>query len=72
MDNEIEKMMGIPLTIMSSDGESFSIRCMNCGETGSFVTTIDGNFICCVKCTCVLADREKQTKTDTSKAYFAL
>ena len=72
MGNDIEKMMSIPLNITSSDGESFSIRCMNCGETGRFVTTICGNFICCVKCTCVLADREAQTKTDMSNVGWKL
>ena len=72
MSNEIEKMMGIPLHITSSDGDVFKVRCMHCGEAGSFVTTIDGNFICCVKCTCVLADREAPVETDMSKAYFKL
>jgi len=67
VSNEIEKMMGIPLHIMSAEGESFKVRCMNCGETGSFVLTLDGKFICCVKCTCVLADRDQQTEADMSK-----
>ena len=72
MDNEIEKMMSIPLHIMSSEGKSYKVRCMNCGETGRFVTTIDEKSICCVKCTCVLADLDSPTESDTSKAYFSL
>ena len=46
---------------------SYSFRCMNCGETGSFVPTLDWKHFCCVKCTCIGADRDQQTELDMSK-----
>jgi len=43
---------------------SYSFRCMNCGETGKFVPTMDWKHFCCVKCTCIAGDIDPQTETD--------
>ena len=51
---------------------SYSFRCMNCGGVGKFIPTMDWKHFCCVVCTCVAADIDLETESDTSKAYFAL
>ena len=59
-----DKMTGIPLYIDSTDGHVYRIRCMNCGEAGTFVPTMDYKHLCCVKCTCILADLDGGSVTD--------
>jgi len=49
---------------------SFSFRCMNCGTTGKFVPTLDWKHFCCVACTCVAADIDLQTESDTSQVRW--
>ena len=50
----------------------YSFRCMNCGETGKFVPTLDWKHFCCIVCTSVAADIDLQTETDMSKVGWNL
>lgn len=48
----------------------YKIRCMNCGEAGKFVPTLDWGHLCCVKCTCVVADNTSPTEVEMSEASW--
>ena len=75
MGNELDLMTGkvIELDIEDENGKLkgvYKVRCMNCGETGRFVPTLDWGHLCCVKCTCVLADNTSPTEVDMKGAKW--
>ena len=75
--NEVSLMTGKTLGFDALDENgnlkgSYSFRCMNCGNTGKFVPTLDWKHFCCVTCTCIVADIDPQAQADMSQARWKI